>query len=175
MDPLSVFIYTIAVFFVLYLAFFIYVFVSLLTFQRRLNQKLVAFSVLFKEKKDVLLSFYAYLDGRRVEMDSSIKESCAKICWLHIDSLKESEVRPLVSVIGDFQKRLVLLVSQNDSLAQDDDVRRFLGAAMDIDSNYRRILATYNSDIIGYEYWRKMWLYRPLFFLFGFRKRNRIA
>ncbi len=174
MGPLEIFLLILAIAFVAYLAFFVYVFVSLLSFRGKLNHRLTAFSVLLKEKKDVLSSLYSELDAKNIEMDSATKASCAKMCWLRIDALKENEIKPILLTVSDLQKRLTLLVSQNESLKDDQDIKRFLSTLLDIDSNYRKIVAVYNSEIIGYEYWRKMWLYRPFLYLFGFRERTRL-
>lgn len=175
MSSLSIFLYVLAVLLVLYLGFFVYVLMSLLSFQGKLNKRLIAFSVLLREKKDVLSTLYNLLDEKGVSIDTLTKESCAKMCWLKIDSLKENELHTVSSTISDLQKRLTLLVSLDDALSKDEEVLRLLSALIDIDGNYRRITATYNSEIIGYEYWRKMWLYSWFFFLVGFRKRNRLA
>lgn len=172
---MTTFLYVLAALLVLYLAFFFYVLVSLLSFQGKLNSRLLAFSVLLREKKDLLSSLYSLLSEKGVEIDSATKESCAKVGWLLISSLKENEVRSVSNVISAFQKRMTLLISQNETLSKDEEVTSLLSALMDIDGNYRRIVASYNAEIIGYEYWRKMWLYSWLFFLFGFRKRNRFA
>lgn len=175
MNGLSIFLYVLALLLVLYLGFFIYVLTSLLSFQGKLNKRLIAFSVLLKEKKDILSTLYNLFDEKGIAIDSLTKESCAKMCWLKIDTLKENEIRAVSTTISDLQKRLTLLVSQDASLSKDEEVIRLLSTLMDIDGNYRRITATYNSEIIGYEYWRKMWLYSWIFFLCGFRKRNRLV
>ena len=89
MSPLSIFLYVLAVLLVLYLGFFVYVLMSLLSFQGKLNKRLIAFSVLLREKKDVLSTLYNLLDEKGVSIDTLTKESCAKMCWLKIDSLKD--------------------------------------------------------------------------------------
>lgn len=171
MGPLEIFLIVLAVLLVLYIGFFFYVLGSVSAFNTSLNKRLIALSVLLSEKKDVLLSLYALFDENGALFNSDIKDSCAKVCWLQIDKLDEEGVTSASILLSDLQKRLTLLFTQNEKLISLKDSKGYFATLLDLDGNYRRIISTFNADIIGYEYWRKMWLYSWCFFLLGFRKR----
>jgi hypothetical protein len=50
----------------------------------------------------------------------------------------------------------------------------FTDTLADLDANYRRTAAIFNSDVEGYEYWRKSPLFRFWFWIDGFRPMNRL-
>lgn len=62
MEWWQILLYVLAVLILLYLVGFFFGLSSLLSFRKKLQKRLVALSVLFAEKKDILLSLYALFD-----------------------------------------------------------------------------------------------------------------
>ena len=159
----------------LYLIGFFFCLSGLLAFRKKLQKRIIALSVLFAEKKDILLSMYVLFDKAAAHLDSVEKDSAAKVRWLKTQVIKEAEVEEVSSILNDLQKRLTLLAEAESYLKAGEDFQVFSSALKDLDANYRRIVAVYNSEVSGYEYWRRSLLFFVLFWLCGFKKRNRLS
>ncbi len=171
----QILLYVLAVIGLLYLISFFYCLSNILAFKEKLKKRLIALSVLFAEKKDILLSMYALFDKAAAHLDSAEKDSAAKVRWLKTQATKEKEVEEVSQTLNDLQKRLTLLAEAESYLKAGEDYLVFSSALKDLDANYRRIVAVYNSEVSGYEYWRKTPFFFVLFWLCGFRKRNRLS
>jgi hypothetical protein len=146
-----------------------------LAFRKKLKKRIIALSVLFAEKKDLLLSMYALFDKAAAHLDSVEKDSAAKVRWLKTQVVKEAEIEEVDSILNDLQKRLTLLAEAESYLKAGEDYQVFSSALKDLDANYRRIVAVYNSEVSGYEYWRRSPFFFILFWVCGFRKRNHLS
>ncbi len=175
MEWWQILLYVLAVLILLYLVGFFFGLSSLLSFRKKLQKRLVALSVLFAEKKDILLSLYALFDEAHIRLDSAEKDGAAKVRWLKTQVLKEEDVAEVAETLNFLQKRLTLLAESESYIKAGDDYRFFSSILQDLDTNYRRIVAVYNTEVNGYEYWRRAPIYFPLFWLCGFRKRQRLA
>jgi hypothetical protein len=81
----------------------------------------------------------------------------------------------VTTLLNDFQRRLSLLWARRTLHPKSSDILLHEFSLKDLENNYHRIVAAYNTDLNGYEYWRKRPIYRWLTWLFGFRKRERLA
>lgn len=175
MDGLRVFLYILLAVLVVYLTFFFYALSCLVSFQTRLNARLRALGVIYEEKKSLLGALYVELDRKGVPLSGEIKALCAKTGWLNLKNVREKDLPNVSLTLSSFQKRLSFLLAANPEIQKEGDIARYIGTLRDLDANIRHITALYNQEIVAYEYWRKLWGYYPLFFVFGFRKRNRLA
>jgi hypothetical protein len=159
----------------LYVLFFILFLIFLLHFNRELKKNAVALTVIFAEKKDVLLSLYALYDKASVPLDDADKEATAKVRWLKTNVLKGSEIEAVAQDLSMLQRRLTLLAENETYIKRSEDFQAYKNTLGDLDVNYHRVVAVYNRALNGYEYWRKVLLYRLWFWLLGFRKRARLS
>lgn len=159
----------------LYLAFFVVFLSFLLHFRSELKKNVVALSVIFAEKKDVLLSLYALFDNASVPLDDADKESAAKVRWLKTNVVKDYDAEKVSLALQDLQCRLTLLAENESYIKVSEDFQAYMSTLNDLDRNYHRVVAVYNTALNGYDYWRKALLYRFFFWLFGFRKKSRLS
>ncbi len=159
----------------LYLLGAIYVIGVLFYFRGRLQKKLVALSVLFSEKKEILLSIFQLYDAARLPLEETERKSCSRVRWLKTDVVKEKDVIPTHAILIDLEKRLSFIAERETYIKKSAELQALLLTLKDVDASYRRIVNVYNADVSGYMYWRKFFLYRWLSFLLGFKKRERIA
>lgn len=165
----------VAILVILYAVGFVLTLVFLLNFRAALKKNLVALSVLFAEKKEVLLSLYALFDKAAIPLDDPDKESAAKVRWLKTEVMRGSDVLLTNNALNDLERRLAMLSASEKYIQVSEDYIAYVNTLQDLDSNYRRVVAIFNTAVNGYEYWRKVLLYRPWFWLFGLRKRHRIS
>ncbi|MBO7121032.1 MAG: hypothetical protein J6V79_01395, partial [Bacilli bacterium] len=67
MEWWQILLYVLAIIALIWLAFLIVDISSVLSFKAKLEKRTVAFSVLFVEKKDILLTIYAMFDEKKAE------------------------------------------------------------------------------------------------------------
>lgn len=133
----------------------------------------MAISILLSEKKDVLLSMYAIIDNSPSLTDEAMKNMTTQVRWLQTAELKAENIEESISILSSLQKQL-LMSSTINGLNKDDEFETHREMLIDLDANYRRTAAIFNSDVLGYEYWRKTPLFRFWFFIFGFRTIKRL-
>lgn len=175
MRPEQVLYLVLAIVGLLYLAFFVLLLCFLLHFQGELRKNLVALSVIFAEKKDVLLSLFTLFDKASVPLDDADKESAAKVRWLKTNVVKDKDAESVAFSLNDLQRRLTLLAENESYIKVSEDFQAYRSTLEDLDKNYHRVVAVYNTALNGYDYWRKVFLYRLFFWLCGFRKKSRLS
>jgi len=158
-----------------YLFFAIYTIIILFDFRSKLRKRLVALSVLFAEKKEMLLSLYELYVKAKLPLSPEIKAAQKTVEALATEPKTEEEVMVIVTTFADFQRRLALLAEEERYILRHQDYVSYTNSLKDLENNYQRIVAAYNTDLNGYEYWRKRIAYRWLSWVFGFRKRRRLA
>jgi hypothetical protein len=167
--------WVLAIVVVAYLGGFLYVFSCLTYFSRRLKKRMVALSVLFAEKKEVLGVIYTAYKKASVTFEEADEEAATKVRWLVTETAKGQKPAAIAAQLDEMEKRLNYLAENNQWLRQGDDYKTLGGTLHDLDANYRKIVAAYNSDLSGYEYWRKFFLYRFWFWIFGVKAKKPLA
>lgn len=175
MPGLSIALWIVSILALLYALWGIYCTVFLINFRDKMAKRLVALSILFEEKKEVLLSLYALYDKAKVPLDDADKDAAMKVRWLKAAIVKDDDVKSIVSTLSDLERRLTLLSEEESYIKESEDFVDYMATLADLEASYHRIAAAYNSDLLGYEYWRKRPLYRWIFFLCRFREKQRIS
>lgn len=173
MEWWQILLYVLLITLLFYMIGFFYALESIITFRGKIKKRTLAISVLLSEKKDVLLSMYKIVDDAGLLKDDSTKDFTSQVRWLQTAKMKNNEIESSINTLSSLQKRLFLF-SETDELKDDKDFASYLEIAKDLDANYRKSAAIFNSDVVGYEYWRKTPLFRAWFFLFKFREIKRL-
>ena len=161
--------------FLVYAVGAVYVIGALFYFKNRLRKKIVALSILFAEKKDLLLSIFQLYDEAKLPLEESDREHCSRVRWLKTEVVKEQDVVPISEILSGLEKRLTLISENEPYIKRSEELMTLITTLKDVDASYRRIVNVYNADVAGYMYWRRLFLYRWLSFLFGFTKKERIV
>lgn len=171
MEWWQILLYSISIIIVVYVFGMFYALECLITFRTKIKKKTLAISLLLSEKRDVLLSLMTLLENDI--HDESIKESATKVRWLKMNNVSSKDIEAYLFLLSSLQKRLVLFAN-NGEYKNDENFVAYFEILSDLDANYRKIAATFNSQVVGYEYWRKTPLFKGLFFVFGFREIKRL-
>lgn len=105
--------------------------------------------------------------------DESTKEEATQVRWLKVNKLQAKEIENCLNLLSSLQKRLVLFANNNEH-GKSEEFLEYFGILNDLDANYRKTATIYNSDLLGYEYWRKTPLFRFWFFVFRFKEIKRL-
>jgi uncharacterized protein YeeX (DUF496 family) len=175
MNGLTIFYWILAIVGLLYLIGFFYCLSAVIDFSSRLKKRINALTILFSEEKDVLLSLDSYFRKAKLPYNDSDRECLSLVACIPNKNLKDYEIMDIHQTLTSLEKRFSYLCNSNAWIKQSDDYETMVSLLNDLASNYRRIVAIYNSDLTGYEYWRKQPLYRLWFFLLGFKTRRRLV
>jgi hypothetical protein len=139
-----------------YLFFAIYSIIVLFDFREKLRKRLVALSVLFSEKKEILLSLYGLFHKAKLPLDGDMKAVGEAVVEVSIPmSSNEKQAMAAITLLNDFQRRLSLLSEEERYIQKSPDFESYVNSLKDLENNYHRIVAAYNTDLNGYEYWRQ--------------------
>ncbi len=105
--------------------------------------------------------------------DESTKEEATQVRWLKINKLQPKEIENCLNLLSSLQKRLVLFANNNE-YGKSEEFQEYFDILNDLDANYRKTAAIYNSDLLGYEYWRKTPLFRFWFLVLRFKEIKRL-
>lgn len=164
----------ILIIFTLYLIGFLYSYSRIRHFSKSMSLRIKSMSVILVEKKDVLLTLLALYDEEGIHLDSAEKKAAEKVRWVRVEVKNEKKVLEIVDTFSILQKRLSYLAEANRFLKKDTSYQIHKSALDDLDGNYRRIVALYNHDLVLYDYWRKTFLYRPIYAILPIKKWERL-
>ena len=173
--PLKITIWVLCVLALVYFLWFLYGLVSIRGFSDRMKRKLRASAILFASKRDLLLSLFAFCQKSGIELPESENEKATKARWTKFVIRKAEDVEVISKELSDFEKQLMRLSATQEAVYNSPEFAAFKEPLEDVNANYRRLVATYDSDLVGYDYWRKSPLFRIPFFLLGFRKKKRLV
>src|SRR5574344_164781 len=109
---IQVLVWILALIALVYLFFAIYSIIVLFDFRGKLRKRLVALSVLFAEKKEILLSLYDLYLKTKLPISPELKAAQKKVAALVTEPQSEEEVMTIVASLNDFQRRLALLAEE---------------------------------------------------------------
>ena len=156
-----------------YIAGFIFVFSRMVDFRVKMRKGLIAASILFSEKKEVLINFYSLFLEMGVILNDNDGDMLARLRWKKTDVKKGALAQELNDMLNEVSKRLSY-IAMREKLEQDPKIISYFDTLSDIDVSYRRIVAIYNNNLTAYEYWRQRKIYTWAFWLLFFRKQSRL-
>jgi hypothetical protein len=173
--PLRITIWVLCILALVYFLWFLYGLVSIRGFAERMKRKLKASAILFASKRDLLLSLLALCKKSGIDLPENENEKATKARWTKFEIRKAEDVELISKELSDFEKQLMRSASSKEAVYNSPEFTALKEPLDDVNANYRRLVATYDSDLVGYDYWRKSPLFRVLFFLLGFRKKKRLV
>lgn len=155
-----------------YILGFAYVSGRLLYFRRSLKKSLMGASIIMSQKKEVLLSLAKYFRDSGAKLTKDDEVALTKVRWLKTEAKTAEEANAANALLKAFEKRISYIEATHPEIPKGDELSWLSDALYDLNFNYRRVTATFNSESIGFNYWRKSFFYRPWFFLFRVKKRG---
>ncbi|MCQ2799838.1 MAG: hypothetical protein MJ228_03655 [Bacilli bacterium] len=165
--------YILIIVILLILVYFSFVLYSILNFDKKLAKRTVAISVILSQKRELLQGIFTQFDEAKVNINSSLNKVAAQVRWLKLENLKGEDIEASAVTLKSFEKHLAILGQKYPIFDNDKDYKIYWETIDDLNSNYRRNVANYNSEVLGYEYWRKVLIFRPILHLMGFRKERK--
>lgn len=170
----KIFLWVIAIMAVIYLIGLFFCWLFLLHFKKALRKRSASFLVLFAEKKEILLSVVKEYINSGYDFDAKDLELIRQVEECEKKRLKDDEIVEIGELLNSLENRLKFLETSFPKEKRSLNHDTMIQLLKDIDNNYRRMATVYNSDLLGYNYWRKQIFYRWFFCLVGYREKQRI-
>lgn len=174
MEPYQIILLILVLLIFLYVAYLIYVLTMARIFRTSMKKRIVALSVLFSEKKEILLAISKVFTKSKVTFSNADKAEMINLTEIVVSPLRPIDVIIVSAKLKESQKRLNYIGQVNPWATRSEEYRSFMVSLHDLDANYRRIIALYNGDVAAYNYWIKAPLSFWITHLFGNRKRENL-
>ena len=159
----------------LYVLGFLFRLVRVLIVRGKMRKKAIAIAVLFSNKKELLLALSDIYRQEGIPFSFQDRISHVAVEQTHLGKMRNRDILDANAELSDLERRLGLLAGANHLPKDDPKTRDYWNSLADLNRNYRRIAASYNSLLTAYEYWRNSYLYRWLFHLVRVSRIQRLA
>ncbi len=134
-------------------------------FRRSVKRRLQALAVIYSQKRNVLLALSKSYADCGIVLSGKDEEAITKVRWLLTDTKDREEALAAEETLNALEKRLSFLSATNPFVDKGHEIALLKETLGELEFNLRRIVAGYNSDVLGYNYWRAFWPYRYIYFL----------
>lgn len=147
------------------LLFLTIVFVSISTykfkkFNKRIENKLHAVNVLLAQKYDILLLLAKLLKKNKIKIPSEFEEELSPSMNENLKKLTFTERLTVRSYLMKASQSVIYYAEQNQSICEDNEYLVLKKMLVELDDDYRKAVALYNADALGFNYWSHFFLFR---------------
>lgn len=154
---------------VIYLSGFVYVLHQLRLFSRKLKRETMTANAVLSEKRDVLLSMWKICDGKKLIVETSKNSLATQTHWVKFEKLDAKALGEANARLDETKRFLFVIGERTPKELLGEEYFSLKELLDDLDRSYRHLISVYATDMTGYEYWRKLLVYRPVMFILGFR------
>ena len=173
--PLYVVLIIVGILFVLFVFFEIVAYVSLKKLNERTEKRNYNVNILLAQKYDILVLMAKVFKKYKLTIPSEFQEELSpkKDSSLKIITLTERlTVKPYLMKAS---QSLLYFAESNENVKNDAEYQILKKSLLEIDTNHRKALALYNADAVGFNYWIKVWILRPVVLLAGFKEKEIVS
>ena len=175
MDAGQIVLLVFGIIFGLYLLLVIMDVVFVLMFRRIFIKHNKALEVFLHYKYDNIKKLLTILDKYNVRIGDKYLRMFDEInpdCFSNQESKMCLEARVSLSMLRD---ELVYLAEQNERLSKHGEIRQAKNNITEMDANYRNLIAMYNADVLGFNYWISFLPTRYIYLLFKVQSKQIIS
>ena len=143
--------------------------IFLFAFRNILNTHSKSLEVFLHLKYDNIKKLIDIVQKEEGAIDSKILESFSSIDPACFSNQEDPECLRARGVLSSLRIDLVCLIDKDEKLAKSKNVLDAKKAIVEMDSNYRTLIAMYNADVLGYNYWLR---FLPTRFIYKLLKKE---
>lgn len=138
---------------------------------RDIRRKEHALNVSMAQKFDLIISLGELMKENDIKIPKYIKKT---IDIKDHENLKSYNTDEKLSIKTLLMKTVdtMLIIAEENGLEDNERYQILKKSIQDIDSHNRKDIALINSQIVAYNYWIRMWLYKPFALLLKYKKRE---
>lgn len=157
-----------------YLLTFIISLCFVLSFKRKMKAKYKAICLQINQRYTLLTKIEEYFKEKKLKLPKEYLSLINSLRELDTSNIDESKRLDYLKTLNDAKAHLVFYVEQLDKYYNDKNYLAFKESYLKSEDEYRRLVASYNLDVNGYNYWIRGFLFRYLFKMLRFKKKETI-
>lgn len=136
-----------------------------------IKRKEHAINIIMAEKYDLLIALGNLMIENNIELPNKLKET---LNLKNHDGLKVYNTVERLSIKTLLTKTVdtMFYIAETNKLGENDKYQTLKISIQDIDVHHRKDIASYNSQIVAYNYWIRTWLFRPFALIFRLKKKE---
>ncbi len=175
MEPWQIFLLVTAIIIAVYLLSALVYFRIMKNFIRRINRRLDAIDVLLAQKYEVLRLVGKLFKKYKVVLPAEFEEDLAPHFDERLKEVTGTERTTIRSYLLKATQAVLFYGEQSKKLAADSEFIGLKKPLVEVDDDYRKAVANYNADVLGYDYWIHVFLWRWVARLARFHVKDVIA
>jgi len=162
-------------FVLLYVLGFIVNLAFVATFKRKINEHRKAITIVLTQKKEALLNLVLIMEKSDSKLDPRFFALLQDIDENYFSKIYSIETKKARETLSYVRQELVGKSNKSNDLQKNEEFKLSIASINSLDEQFRVLLASYNADIIGYNYWIAFKPYRYLFLLNKTEKKDLIS
>lgn len=136
-----------------------------------IKRKEKALQISMAQKYDLIISLGDLMTINKIRLPNYVKSA---ISYKKRDGLKDYITSERLSIKTLLTKTVDTLfyIAEDNGLLENEKYQTLKKFIVDIDIRNRKDIASYNSQIIAYNYWIRTWLFKPISKLFRLKKKE---
>ena len=162
-------------FVLLYVLGFIVNLAFVATFKRKINEHRKAITIVLTQKKEALLNLVLIMEKSDSKLDPRFFALLQDIDENYFSKIYSNETKKARETLSYVRQELAGISNKSNDLQKNEEFKLSIASINSLDEQFRVLLASYNADIIGYNYWIAFKPYRYLFLLNKTEKKDLIS
>lgn len=169
MHPLFIVLLIICIIIGIILLFDFSVLFWLLRLKKEIKNKLHCINILMAQKYDLIIVLAKYLEDQGIVLPKNIQLSLDLNSEYNFKSITTTERLSIKTILTRTVEQMYF-IADTKGLVNDERYLTLKKSIGEIDTQSRKSVALYNSDVCGFNYWICFPLLRPISMLFNFKK-----
>ncbi len=175
MQPWQIFLLVLGIVVLLYLFSIVIYWRVMKNFIHRITRRLDAIDVLLAQKYEVLRLVGKLFKKYKVVLPSEFEEDLAPHFDERLKEVTGTERTTIRSYLLKATQAVLFYGEQSKKLSVDPEFIGLKKPLVEVDDDYRKAVANYNADVLGYNYWIHVFLWRWVARIARFRPKDVIA
>lgn len=144
-------------------------------FRRKINEHKKAIIIVLTQKREALLSLIEIMEKNELPIDPKYYSLLKDIDIRIFEEFYSQEAKKSRETLSYARQELIGFANKNASFQKNGEFKLSAALINSLDEQFRYLAATYNADVIGYNYWIKFKPYAYIFLLNKNEKKDLIS
>ncbi len=136
-----------------YLIFVLIDFIFFVSFKVNLKKHTHAIAVFLQSKYDNIHKLLELVNKYAIPVNTEYVNKYTQIDTKCFSSPDTPSCIAARATLNQLKNEIVVIVRGDEILNKHNEIKQALSSIEEMDTNYRMLVATYNADVIGYNYW----------------------
>ena len=129
-------------------------------------------NILLAQKYDILILIAKIFKKYNLEIPSEFEEELSPKMEDSLKKLTLTEILTVKAYLMKASQNLLYFAEANKNIKDDTEFMILRKSLLEIDVNYRKAIALYNADALGFNYWIHFPLFRPVSVIMRFKDKE---